>query len=406
MKKIISFILLLIFSFGLAACVNSGGLDNGSDQNPTPEDSKENVKKAFVAQDSNGKILLETDNLWNAIIAARDASKSSNKCVVLDASGQQVFKWTAGYYHYYREDKYYGSTKNQDEAINWAKKYDDSYVIDGKGIDMIYVGKSVEGGKNYQSLNKDNVDGIENYSASYGYIYSTPNNYTYIEFTLEFSKAKYSYFTETSNENGYNAYLFANYRCINPWNSVDLGMMQIWEANKGMWQACINYNGNMYAPKNLNGGDNVLTQMTYNEKTGYYEGADDLHFKCYYFQNSYYMYVTNLTTNEEFFFKHSDTNSLATSQDSGRVLLAASYCPVQKVGSFWNPYCGNEFSNIIFRDVNIAKKHDVTEAGATNTEKFYKTESNFHYALTMGADNCKVTCGDDYWKIDIKNYKN
>ena len=397
MKKIICFMFLVVFSLTLVSC--------GNNESNEPSD-KPIVTAAYVAKDANGNILIETDSLWRAIIEARDNSKSSNKCLVLDAEGNQVFKWTAGVYYYYREDVYYGSTKNEAEAINWAKQYEDSYVIDGKATNMIYVGKKVEGGKNYPNLDKDSVDGIENYSHSYGYIYSTAGNYTYLEFTLELSKAKYSYFTDTSNENGYNAYVFANYRCFNPWNSVDLGMMNIWEANKGMWQACINYNGNMYAPKNLIGNDNVLTYMTYNEETGYYEGADDLHFKCYYYKNAYYMYVTNLTTKEEFFFTHTDTDNLAGSTDSGRVLLAASYCPVQKVGSFWNPYCNNEFSNLIFKNVNIAKKENVTETGAKVVEKFYKTEANFHYALTMGADNCTVTCGDDYWQIDIKNYKN
>lgn len=416
MRRFLSLICLCLFGFLSVGCVQAPTTDvetndpTNSDiptvdpttPETTPSDTITVIEESYRTYDAKDNLLMSTNNIWTAIIKARDNSKSSNKCYVLDKDGQIVYRYSASTYYCYRSGEFVKSTKDEVEALRWAKKYPDSYVINGIASEFVYVGKDLITDNN--TLNKDGVRGIENMSGCYSYMFSKKYNettdgigYSYMEFKVEFSKAKLKYFDDTSNENGWNAYVFVNIMCENPWLNCDMGIMQIWESDKGRWQPVFNHNGNMYAPTN-----DTITMMTYNEQTGYYEGADDLFIQCYIDNDRYILNITNLTTNVEYSYECIEERLVGNSEKS-YILLAASNCPVAKNGDFWNPYCGNAFENVIFRDVKIAKD------GKYDTKyDFYEGDDAVSYTLVMGGENASIAFGRDengkYILMDMKNY--
>ena len=413
MKKLFYLFLTSLLMLSLVSC-NSNNQDDPDDdkiEDIDPDDDKKDegsglAEGNYYTYDAAGNLLMTGNNIWTCIIKARDNSKSSNKCYVTDHLSNVVYKYSSSYYYYYRSGTYYGKTKTKSEALKWAGQYEDSYVLDGIASEFVYVGKSIQ--TNNPKLNKDAVKGIENYSGSYGYLYtllpkdnSDGVGYTYMEFKLEFSKANLKYFTDTSNENGWNAYVFVNIFTEYPWAPCDMGIMQIWESGKGRWQPVFNFKGNMYDPSDSSA---TITQMVYNEETDTWGGADDLYFRCYVYQNKYILNITNLTTNVEYEYECINEQLVDNAYNS-YIILAASNCPVSRSGGFWNPRSGNAFENIIFRDIKVAK-FDPTYQYETKYD-FYSDSQHFSYALTMCDDNADVTFGSDeqgrYVEIDMNN---
>ena len=164
MKKIYKFLVILLFVASLVGCSNDQKGENNpninENENKNPDDgtTDKTEDNNYYTYDSEDNLLMMGNNVWTCIIKARDNSKSSNKCYVTDGEGNVVYKYSSSTYYYYRSNTYCGSTKDKDEAIKWAMQFNDSYVIDGKAGEMIYVGKSIQ--TNNKKLHKDFVKGI------------------------------------------------------------------------------------------------------------------------------------------------------------------------------------------------------------------------------------------------------
>lgn len=397
-KKICLILLLLIVPF-IAACENN----DDTDENPSKTEG------IYYVYNADGTAIMETNSIWTAIIKARDNSKSSNKCYVLDYNDETIYRYTSKAYYMYQGETYKGSADTEQEAIRWASKYSDSYVINGIATEFVYVGKELI--TDDTTLNAETVRGIELMSGAYVYMFSEKYNseicngvgYSYIEYKVEFSKAKLKYFTDTSNENGWNAYIFTNIMCDSPYSNCDMGIIQGWESDKGKWAPVFNYNGNLYSPDSTV----VITQMVYNIEDDTYYGVDDLYFKCYVDGNKYCLSITNLTTNVEYYYECVNDN-LVGNADKSYILLAASNCPVSKGGNFWNPRCGNSFENIIFRDVKVAKYSNDFDYENAPKYDYYPDSDACSYTLVMGGDNadCKYGTDEDGKYIIMNMYNN
>lgn len=392
MKKVL--LICLLFLLSLASCKS-----NDTDQNNGGNDDAEvNPIKSgyYYVYDANDKLLMETNSLYSGIIKARDNSKTSSKCYVLDSNKQEVYKYLPNYYFMYQGETYVGRTDNKERAITWGRTKSNAYVMNGKGTEFVYVSYEVVS-DNPLNLSNKNLRGIENMSGSYHYVFSKKatsellqgNGYSYVEFILEFSKARIKYFTDKSNESSWNAYVFAVITCDNPWMCCDLGIINGgWDGGEGRWQPVFNLNGNMYMPDK----GPVITTFNYDEQTSTYYGCDDLYFKCYVEGNYYVLNITNLTTNVEYLFKAYNEN-LSKALNKQYVILAASNCPVSKSGSFWNPRCGNSFENVIFRDVKVKQYNE--DYNNSIPYDLYPSSISCDYQFTMVPENADMHEGID-----------
>ena len=382
------------------------------------------VVYAYTAYNQDGTEITSTNSIWNAIVNARDKSKSSNRCYVIkNSDNTKVYYYDTKTYFCYRSDEFVQTTTSESTAISWAKKYIDSYVMNGKATEFVYVGKDIE---SKYGLDKDSVYGTENFSAAYGYLYGkqgtsiTGGAHTYVQFKVELSKAKLRYFDDDCNEIGWNAYVFANMTMQSPWISCDMGISNISSGVPGGFVPIFNYHSTnnssvgMYNPGPKAG---VVSQMEYNEETGYWENGDDLLITCWIWSNYYCMKIENLNPNSECYNMDKEDPNYGTrvweyscqitessfNPNSSKLLLAASYCPVQKAGAFWNPRSGAAFENIIFRDMKVAHY-----GSHSNTEDYGYDHKDFHYILTVGGDNCVITHGTDdkgqFFNITMTNY--
>lgn len=378
----------------------------------------------YTACNQDGTEITSSNNIWNAIVHARDNSKSSNRCYVLrNSDSEKVYIFDSKTYYCYRSEEYDHSTTSESEAISWGKKYPDCYVLNGKATEFIYVGKTIE---TQYGLDKDSVYGTELFSGSYGYLYGKDGGnisggaYTYVQFKVELSKAKLKYFTDDCNEIGWNAYVFCNMTMSSPWVSCDMGITNISSGTPGGFAPIFNYHSaNNSSVGMYNPGPNAgnVSQMEYNEETGYWENGDDLLITCWVWDKYFVMNIKNLNPNSECFNRDKTDPLYGTHEweytceitesgfrpNSSKLLLAASNCPVQKAGAFWNPRCGNAFENVIFRDMKVAHW-----GSHTKTEDYGYDHKDFHYILTVGADNCKITHGTDeqgaFFNISMSNY--
>ena len=389
---------------------------------------------AYTAYNADGSEIGKSDSIWNAIVQARNKSKSSNKCYVTrNADGVEVYKYSTKNYYCYRGDEYVETKTSESTALTWGKKYANSYVLNGQATEFIYIGKKVESKYGYD---KDSVAGTENFSGPYGFLYSKAANncknsigYTFIQFEVSLSEARLKYSTDNINEKCWNAYVFANFCLSNPWVTVDLGIMCLGgekdgEWTPGSWVPCINYKSTNYSNISMfnpckKGGS--VTDMKYNPETGYYEDGDDLLITAYIWQSgskSYFVLnIKNLNPNSacenldeesplygtkewEALFEIPEANIRPS---TSKLLLAASNCPVQRSGNFWNPDNGNAFENVVFRNMEVAQW-----GSHGNRSEYGYDHVDFDYIFTMGADNCTITHGTDsegqYFVIDMRNY--
>ena len=377
----------------------------------------------YTAYNQNGIEITSSNSIWNTIVNARDLGKSSNRTFVIrNSDGEKVYYYDNKVYFCYLSEEFVGIYTSELKAINWAKSYPNSYVMNGKATEFVYVGKTIESAYN---LDKDEVYGTENFSGSYGYLYGKAGNdisggaYTYCQFKVELSKAKFKYFDDECNETGWNAYVFCNMTMYNPWISCDMGIACIESGEPGGFMPIFNYHSANYNKGMYNPGPTagIVSQMKYNEETGYWENGDDLLITCWIWENYYCMNIKNLNPNSECYNKDKTSPLYGTREweflcdipepgfnpSSSKLLLAASYCPVTNSGGFWNPRSGSAFENVIFRNMKVAQfgKHD-------QIQDYSYEHKDFHYILTVGADNCTITHGNDnegaFFSISMSNY--
>ena len=384
---------------------NTNNNDGGSDSLP---DEPQTYK--YTAYDKNNKVVGSYDSIWTAIVAARNKLRGSY--VLRNSDEVQVFKCLgvndSQTSYCFLGDEYVKTCSTKAEAHNWADDYPNSYVLNGQATEFTYVGKRIYTDKGY---NKDDVVGIENMSASYGFIYPT-TGHTLIEFTVKLSEAKFKYISDNCNEDNWMGYVFVNFQTWNPWCSIDLGIMCI--TDDGEWTPFFNVAGSMnnptFNPNAVNGMINPaspsvpqVTKMTKNQSTGYYENGDDIHFVVYLYvgkpNSCYVIEMTNLRTNQVYHYEYIN-NALTTSNAStARITLAASYCPDNKYGSFWNPRSGTAFENVKFENIKVA--YNLNHG---NRKDFAYGTSNFDYALFMGGDNGEIQYGSNYFTLNMRNY--
>lgn len=401
MKKLLTLLIMLLAIFSVTSCSN------------TEEDNKteEPTVLKYTVYDKNNNEVDSFDSIWTAIVSARNKLRGSY--VLRNSDQQQVFKVLGindkQTSYCYLGDEYVKTCSTKTEAINWADDYPNSYVLNGQATEFYYVGKKLY--TENKSYNKDTVAGIENQSASYGFIYPT-TGHTLIEFTVKLSEAKFRYLTDDCNEDGWNGYVFVNFQTWDPWCSIDLGLMCI--TNDGEWTPFFNVTGDIQNPSYDPNATNKMVnpafpqvpqvvKMTKNEETGYYENGDDVHFLVYIYVGEpnpcYVIHMTNLRTGQKYEYEYINRALTKSNVSSTRITLAASYCPDNKNGAFWNPRSGTAFENVRFEDLKVSKNlnHGVRTP-------FYYGADNFDYALFMGADNGSIEHGNNYFTLNMKNY--
>lgn len=428
MKKLLSLLLIVCCVTVLFGCNTSETPDSKTEtpvevptDEPVTEPEPTPVTYLYTAYEADGTVIGGSDSIWNAIVQARDKSKSSNKCYVIKTdTNTEVYKYSTSTYYCFLTNEFVKSTKDETAAIKWAKAYPNSYVMNGKATEFVYVGKKID---TKYGLDKDSVYGVENQSGPYGFLYSKPANelpngkgYTYVQFKVELSKAKLKYYNDQINETGWNAYVFANMTMSSPWVSCDIGIMNISSGTPGGWVPCFNIMGNMYNPGKHAG---IVSQMHYNETTGYYENGDDLLITCWIWSKYFVLNIKNLNPNSECYNRDESSDKYGTKEweflceipvanfnaATTKLLLAASNCPVgtNTAGTFWNPLCGNAFENVIFSNMKVAQW-----GSHSSTSEYGYNHSGFSYALTMGAANADIKHGTNsegqYFILNMYNY--
>jgi hypothetical protein len=134
----------------------------------------------------------------------------------------------------------------------------------------------------------------------------------------------------------------------------------------------------------------VVTTMT-KGADGVYSGADDLFMEAFASENSWGVVVTNLRTNEKWGYTHTHEGLNTTQSDYLRVLLAASYCPVD--GNLWNARDGGYLKNVLFEDTRVAKYQTDGDYSDVEKEVFYPGTDAFIEGYTQGADCAALLYG-------------
>lgn len=358
------------------------------------------------------------ENMFVAIKKCGAVATSKNKAYVKDANGSVIFQRQGNTKCWVYDGTHLVSNEmTVTQAKSYAEGHPRAYVVNGQGTayvalgDIQYTdnrvgeGELFSGGYTYLLTPQGCASGSEwsGYSYAYGSAY------------VRLSECTYKDISE-SGGGAWNAYVFFNisssaYNC-------DLGI-GTYAGGKGAWkitQNCshvsheagtavcegfyIDAAGNVthdeaYAElassnKFMVWQNYTVTKMTRGED-GVYSGADDLFLEAYAHENGWYVCVTNLRTNEKWGYTHTHEGMNTTQSDYMRVLLAASYCPVD--GNLWNARDGGYLKNVVFEDVKVAKYQADGEYGDVEKETFFFGEDTIFNGFTQAADCANLIYG-------------
>lgn len=358
------------------------------------------------------------DNMFVAIKKCGSIATSKNKTYVEDANGTLVFQRQGNTKCWVYDGTHIVSGEmTVSEGKEYAESHPRAYVVNGQGTGYVALGE-------IQFTDNRGVEG-ELISGAYTYLFTpqgcssgeewSGHSYAYGSAYVRLSECTYKDISEFGG-GSWNAYVFFNisssaYNC-------DLGI-GTYGGGKGEWkitQNCshlshdsgtavcegfyIDANGNVthdeaYAElaasnKFMVWQNYVVTKMTRDEN-GVYSGADDLFLEAYAHENGWYLCVTNLRTNEKWGYTHTHEGMNTTQSDYMRVLLAASYCPVD--GNLWNARDGGFLKNVVFEDVKVAKYQADGEYDDVEKETFFFGEDTIFNGFTQGADCAYLAYG-------------
>lgn len=351
-----------------------------------PEVKPEN--EMYTIYDGLDNEVSKSDNMWTSIIKAGSMSKNQNRHYVI-FKDVEIYRYSLVKYYKYLSDTYIGETEDEKEAVEWANKFPNSYVINGKANQYIALGHEKI------PVNSEFERGFEFFTGSYTYMFSKKYmenkdqiGYSYISFDLRFSEATLTYSKEDT-EQGWNAYIFVNSMLDSPWNNNDIGIINNWEGHKGLWAPVFNFNGNTYNPDQTA----VITQMELiDAETDTWGNADDLFFEIYTTSEEYIFNIENLGNGKKFSFK-AKNSALKNNVQKSYLLLAASYVPVLKHGDIWNPRSGGAFENIIFENTVVANYNSSNQYNDENKIPFTLDGDAISYTLLQGSDNVSIEYG-------------
>ena len=365
------------------------------------------------------------ESMFEAIRTCGSLATNSNRMYVQDAAGTIIFQrqgnsecWV------YDGTNLVSNTMSVNEGTAYAEEHARAYVVNGRGTSYVALGilqytegragvpELISGGYSYLMTPQGAASGEEwiDYSYAYGSAY------------IRLSEVTYKDISE-SGGGQWNAYAFFNiassaYTC-------DLGIGS-YAGGGGKWlitQNCsheshdsgtaecegfyIDAEGNVtYASENASGqqmvqlassnrfyvwSNYVVTTMTKDPETGIYSGADDLFLEASANENGWYVCVTNLRTGEKWGYTHTHTGMNSTQANYMRVLLAASYCPVE--GNVWNARDGGFIKNVVFEDVKVSKYQADGDYSDVERENFYPGEDAFFNGYTQAADCASLLYG-------------
>lgn len=351
---------------------------------------------------SFGTVPSTYDNMYKAIRIAGANSTGSNPLQVQDSNFVQIFKRVKRSQTYVFNGHDYVGTALESPAKQYCLSHKDAYAINGLGSDYYYLGRD-----DYGDPSIANEETLETFSGAYNYMFSKAGDagktgFSYATATVRLSETVYA----PANDGGqWNAYIFINFS-----NGliVDLGLIGGFNPNTKVCQWKLVRNCSSKEHTVGTGGsentarfyvyhDKVVTESKYyNEETRECTGFDDLQFECFMRSDGWTTNITNLTTGVVYSFEDNHTDAQGNplienaSTQFGRVLLAASYCPV--TANVWNWDCGAKLTNVLFENVLITRRivgenMDNIEAyrdESLEREEFYPDTPNFHYGYSQG----------------------
>ena len=360
-------------------------------------------------------------SMFEAIRTCGSLATNGNKMYVQDAAGTLVFQrqgnsecWV------YDGTNVVGNDMSVNEGTAYAEEHARAYVVNGRGTSYVALG-SVQYTENRAGV-------PELISGGYTYLFTpqgvssgeewAEHSYAYASAYVRLSETAY----KSSLENGggaWNAYVFFNiasseYNC-----DLGIGAYDA-EGQYGKWklgQNCshishtqgtaecegfyIDAEGNVtvdefYSDWASSNGfmvwqNFVVTSMTKDPETGVYSGADDLFLEAYSYEDGFYVLVTNLRTGEKWGHTHFHEGMNATQEKYMRVLVAASYCPVE--GNVWNARDGGFLKNVVFEDVRVARYQADGDYSDVEKEEFFFGEETLFNGFTQAADCASLLYG-------------
>lgn len=361
------------------------------------------------------------ENMFVAIKKCGAVASSKNKAYLQDSNGTIVFQRQGNTKCWVYDGMHFVSNEmSVKEAKIYAQEHPRSYVVNGQGTAYVALGDI--------QYTENRVGEGELFSGGYSYLFTpqgcasgsewSGHSYGYGSAYVRLSECTYKDISE-SGGGAWNAYVFFNisssaYNC-------DLGI-GTYAGGGGAWKITQNCSHLSHdsgtavcegfyidAAGNVSHDDTyaelsssnrfmvwqnyVVTTMT-KGADGVYSGADDLFLEAYAYENGWYCCVTNLRTNEKWGYTHIHEGMNTTQSDYMRVLLAASYCPVE--GNLWNARDGGYFKNVVFEDVKVAKyRADGDEDGYQSAEKenFFFGEDTLFNGFTQAADCASLLYG-------------
>lgn len=345
------------------------------------------------------------DDLYRAIRVAGANSTSRYQLQVLDANYVQLFKRAKASDNYLFQEKVFYGLSGQKSAKSFCLSKEHSYAINGIGADYYYLSRTdmVEN----QIVNEE---ALETFAGAYNYMFSTNGPTTglvYASANVRLSEVTYK---APTDGDGWNAYIFIN---IAEGINADLGLIGIFNNYTKVcdWKLVRNCSSKYHATGTSSVEkdarfyvyqDKVATSSKhYNAETGECTGFDDLNFEVLGQSWGWTLNVTNLRTGQvlhaEDHHRHEDGSDYTedVSPSFGRVLIAASYCPVTL--GVWNWDSGAKCINVTWDHIYTASA--LSGLNRDNIEA-YRDESTPKYELYPGSDIFK----EGYAQGDYRSY--
>lgn len=337
------------------------------------------------------------DSMTRALHQAGLTGLSTNKNYVVDGNELEIYRrgskstwWCYDGYHFV-------GSKSAADAKAWGQTHERAIVIDGQATGYVQLGAK-------QMVPEPPGANYELHSGAYNYMYSKGGlvrpdtaggntmGYYYASAMIRLSEASYlpaegNYASDPYAQ--WNAYIFFNH--ADKWN-IDLGLIGNYNAstNTVRWRLVRNSSYTAGYPDEHGGTFAVInpgvavTEMTYNAETQDYRNADDLFIEVEATLNGVSMKITNMTTMVE--HVHTEVHEgYRTEADLvyGRMLLAASYCPV--VANLWDGANGGYLKNVLFDRVKIGTYQADGIYEEADLEDFYPDTPNVNNGFAQGA---------------------
>lgn len=431
---------LIFMCFSIAGCGVSGGgssseesTDSSSPDIPSPEeelflpDGRATVAP-YTIYNADGTLCSlpvvgsnKFSSLFKAIRTCGVIATTKNKAMVKDAEGLVVFRRTTNIKCWVYNGTSVVGVMSLKDGRAYAQQHPMAYVVNGQGGAYIALGQKI--------WTDEPVGEGELISGGYTYLMSpqgcasgekmSGHSYGYGSAYLRLSECRYKDISEYGG-GLWNAYAFFN--IASSGQSCDLGI-GCFAGGQGKWKIVHNCTHPSHTEGTaicegfyIDAAGNVTHDEDYAEQAkgnffmvwqnyvvttmqrgadGIYSGADDLFIEAWAGLDEWWLRVTNLRTNEKWGYRHYHPGMHEGQSDYMRVLLCASYCPVE--GNVWNSRDGGYIKDVVYEDVKIAKYHEDGDYSGAEKEYFAFDKGTIFKGYTQAPDCAKLLCG---WNED------